>query len=70
MNISRREWIVLWGISVLICLMSSIPYIVGYASQTDDLIFNGTVYNRFDYSGYMASFEPSGGITILQRSDG
>ena len=36
-------------------LLASLPYIAGYRAQDSDHFFNGTVYNRLDYSGYLAT---------------
>ncbi len=43
--------------SLILVLLSSLPYIVGYRAQTDEMIFSGAVFNRLDVDVYLASMQ-------------
>jgi hypothetical protein len=40
---------------VVILLLSSLPYLVGYESQTPDLVFSGAVFDRMDYAVHLST---------------
>ena len=54
---SRQEWSWVLGISLLILLMSSLPYLVGYSSQTEEKVFGGAVLDRQDYAVHLATMQ-------------
>lgn len=47
--ITRAEWGWVIGVSLLVLLVSSLPMLVGYAVQTPDQRFMGTLYDQPDY---------------------
>lgn len=49
------RWVIISSLGIL--FLSSIPYLVGYASQTPDLRFGGAVFDRMDYSVHLASIQ-------------
>jgi len=57
MRISSAEWRWAWMSSIGVLLLSTIPYLVGYASQTSDWNFGGAVFDRMDYSVHLASIQ-------------
>ena len=52
---SGAEWAWVLVVSLLILLLSSIPYLVAYHAQTTSLIFSGAVFDRADYAVHLAS---------------
>ncbi len=55
MPITRAEWRWVLAASVLVLLLSTIPYLAGYLSETADLRFGGAVFDRQDYNVHLAS---------------
>ena len=57
MRITRAEWV--WAIlaSVLVVLLSTIPYVVGYISENAEWKFGGAVFDRQDYNVHLASIQ-------------
>ncbi len=56
-NISRSEWLWAGLISALILLLTSVPYLAAYLSQTPESVFNGAVYDRPDYAVHLATMQ-------------
>jgi hypothetical protein len=54
-RIDRAEWVWLAAMSTAILLLSSLPYFVGYRSETGGLLFSGAVVDRMDYSVHLAT---------------
>lgn len=52
---SELVWVII--VSILIILLSSLPYIAGYLSETPELDFNGAVYDRSDYAVHVATMQ-------------
>lgn len=55
--IARAEWYWALGVSVLILLFSTLPYLAGYASETTEWRFGGAVFDRQDYNVHLASIQ-------------
>lgn len=55
MPITRAEWRWVIVASVLVLLLSTIPYLAGYLSETTELRFGGAVFDRADYNVHLAS---------------
>ncbi len=53
--ISRSEWAWVGGVLALALLLSSLPYLSGYASQTPEQVFSGAVFDRMDYAVHLAT---------------
>jgi len=53
--IDRSEWDWLAGALALVLLLSSLPYLSGYAAQTPEQVFSGAVFDRMDYSVHLAT---------------
>ena len=51
-NISKKEWTFVLLITLGILLLTSIPYIYGYASAPDEKVFMGLTYNIDDHTQY------------------
>ena len=56
-RVSPAEWRWLALVSLLIMAVSSLPVIVGFAAQTPEMIFNGTVIDRQDFAVHLASMQ-------------
>jgi hypothetical protein len=54
-NINRQEWIWLILVSLIVVTFSSFPYIGAYQAETSNELFNGAVYDRLDFAGYLAT---------------
>jgi hypothetical protein len=54
-RIARSEWRWVIVASVLVMMLSSIPYIAGYLSQTPQQVYSGVVFSRMDYNVHLAS---------------
>ena len=52
---NAREWIWVIIASLLIVLLSSLPYLAGYYFQNTDQIFSGAIFDRQDYSVHLAT---------------
>ena len=50
--IDERRWVFIFAIIVIV--LTSIPYLVGYARQGDDWIFTGFVFGVEDGNSYIA----------------
>lgn len=46
------QW--LWVFSILVLLLTSVPYVLGYATQGDEWVFSGFVFGVEDGNSYMA----------------
>lgn len=55
--ITRSEWRWVAAVSAAILILSSIPYLAGYAAQTDRLVFGGAVYDLQDYSVHLSAMQ-------------
>ncbi len=53
-TISRMEWRWVWIYAVLVMLVTTIPYLAGYASQTEAWRFTGFVFGVEDGNSYIA----------------
>jgi len=51
---TRAEWRWVLTVSALILILSSAPYLAGYAAQTSTLRFSGAVMDRMDYHSHLA----------------
>lgn len=56
-RVSPAEWRWLALVSLLIMAISSLPVIAGFAAQTPEMIFNGTVIDRQDFAVHLASMQ-------------
>lgn len=52
-SVSEWTWVVV--VSAVILLITTIPVVIGFQSETNDLAFSGTVFNRQDFAVHMAS---------------
>lgn len=57
MRITRTEWRWVLVVSFGVLLLSTIPYLAGYVSQTPDLRFGGAVFDRMDYDVHLATIQ-------------
>ena len=48
----ERKWI--WGFGLLLMLLTSLPYLIGYAVQGEDWVFTGFVFGVEDGNSYLA----------------
>lgn len=55
MSISKKEWFWVLLVCVGLLALSSLPYMVGYASQDEQLVFSGVVADRPDYAVHLAA---------------
>ena len=55
--VSRREWAWAVAVAALAVALSSIPYGVGYLSQSPDRVFAGAVYDWEDYYSHLAKMQ-------------
>lgn len=55
--LGREEW--LWAIkaSVLIVILTTVPYVVGYCCSTPERIFTGAFYDLSDYNSHLAKIQ-------------
>ncbi|MBX3065186.1 MAG: hypothetical protein KF726_19555, partial [Anaerolineae bacterium] len=53
-SISRREWRNVMLLGTLILLLTTLPYLIGWLSQTDSLRFNGFMFGTDDGNSYLA----------------
>ncbi|TET83608.1 MAG: hypothetical protein E3J37_05150 [Anaerolineales bacterium] len=56
-RVSPAEWRWLAVVSLLIMALSSLPVVAGFAAQTPEMIFNGTVIDRQDFAVHLASMQ-------------
>ncbi len=54
-KVTRSEWRWVVIASLLVMMISSIPYIAGYLSQTPEQVYSGVVFSRMDYNVHLAS---------------
>ncbi|MGC1379203.1 MAG: hypothetical protein WA821_23435 [Anaerolineales bacterium] len=54
-QVKEYRWVLI--VSILIVLLGSLPLIVGYALQTPDQRFVGTMYDRQDYAVHFAAMQ-------------
>lgn len=55
--ITPREWRWVAAVSAAILILSCLPYLAGYAAETDDAVFGGAVYDRQDYSFHLSAMQ-------------
>jgi hypothetical protein len=55
--ITGKEWRWVAALSAAILTLTSLPYLAGYAAETDDLVFGGAVYDRQDYSVHLSTMQ-------------
>ncbi|MFQ5922261.1 MAG: hypothetical protein ACE5M4_05405 [Anaerolineales bacterium] len=55
--ITRSEWKWLLGAVAVILLLTSLPVISGHVFEPNDRVFNGAIYDRYDYSVHLASMQ-------------
>jgi hypothetical protein len=53
-QVTRREWIWVTALAVLVVAASTLPYLAGYLAQTADMRFGGALLDRVDYHSYLA----------------
>lgn len=51
---TRKEWIWVIIVAGLIIAASTVPYVTGYLSQTEEVRFIGSLINEADYHSYLA----------------
>ncbi len=56
-RIRPAEWIWVAGLSLLLLLLSSVPYLAGYRAQTPTLHFSGAVFDRSDVAVHLATLQ-------------
>jgi hypothetical protein len=56
-KISRAEWRWVIVASALVLLLSALPYLVGYLSETADARFGGAIFDRMDYNVQLAGIQ-------------
>ncbi|KAA3647913.1 MAG: hypothetical protein DWQ07_02695 [Chloroflexi bacterium] len=56
-SLQRKEIVWVLFAIILILLLSSIPYIVGYQLETDTKVFGGAFFDRQDVAVHMASMQ-------------
>ncbi len=56
-NVSKREWTWVGVAAALLLAFTTLPYLVGYKSQTPEMAFSGAVFNRGDYAVHMATMQ-------------
>jgi hypothetical protein len=55
--VSVREWVWVGVVSALLLILSSLPYLAGYRSQTTQQVFGGAVFDRQDYTVHLATMQ-------------
>jgi hypothetical protein len=53
-SVKRREWTWVVVVAVLIVAASTLPYAIGYLSQTPEWRFGGSLMDTVDYNSYLA----------------
>ncbi|MFN8419124.1 MAG: hypothetical protein U0528_07765 [Anaerolineae bacterium] len=53
-SITRREWRNVMLLATLILILTTLPYLIGWLSQTDSLRFNGFMFGTDDGNSYLA----------------
>jgi hypothetical protein len=53
-QVTRREWIWVTAVAVLVLAASTLPYLAGYLAQTADMRFGGALLDPVDYHSYLA----------------
>lgn len=54
-SVNRSEWVWFIVVTTIVMLFSSFPYLGAYRAETATEFFNGAVYDRLDFSGYLAT---------------
>ncbi len=54
---THREWIRAGLLSAMIVALSSLPYLIGYLCQSDELFFRGLLFNVKDSNTYLAAMQ-------------
>lgn len=53
-KVTGKEWIWVFGVSVLIMIVFSTPYVIGIARSSPDAVFDGLIFAREDSFSYLA----------------
>jgi hypothetical protein len=57
---TRRDWLTAFTLAVLIMLLTTIPYLIGFATQTPEYRFGGFMFGVDDGNSYLAKMRQGG----------